>query len=57
MKLLIAVVEIEGTAGLIVLAVFVIVLGLVAFLAWMILRNVTGRHHLSSESGRPSQWH
>ena len=41
MKLFTAVVEIEGTAGLIVLAVFAIVFGLVAFLAWMILRNVT----------------
>jgi len=41
MKLLTAVVEIEGTAGLIVLAVFAIVFALVAFVAWMILRNVT----------------
>lgn len=41
MKLLTAVVEIEGTAGLIALAVFAVVFGLVAFLAWMIVRNAT----------------
>lgn len=41
MKLLTAVVEIEGTAGLIVLAMFAIVFALVAFLAWIVVRNVT----------------
>ena len=51
MKLLTAVVEIEGTAGLIVLAVFAIVFGLVAFLAWMILRNVT-----ASRVKDPATW-
>ena len=51
MKLLTAVVEIEGTAGLIVLAVFAIVFGLVAFVAWMILRNVT-----ASRVKDPATW-
>jgi hypothetical protein len=51
MKLLTAVVEIEGTAGLIVLAVFAIVFGLVVFLAWMILRNVT-----ASRFKDPATW-
>jgi len=51
MRLLTAVVEIEGTAGLIVLAVFAIVFGLVAFLAWMILRSVT-----ASRVKDPATW-
>jgi len=51
MRLLTAVVEIEGTTGLIVLAVFAIVFGLVAFLAWMILRSVT-----ASRVKAPATW-
>lgn len=41
MNLLIAVVEIEGTTGVIILAMFAIVFVIVAAVAWAILRNVS----------------
>jgi hypothetical protein len=41
MHLLVSVVEIDGTAGVIVLAVFVSVFLVVAGLAWLIVRNTT----------------
>ena len=51
MDLVVAVVEIEGTAGMIILAVFVTVFLVVAALAWWIAHNMT-----VSTSKSPSTW-
>src|SRR5688572_16242617 len=52
MTSLIAVVEIAGTAGIIVLAVFVLTFVLVAVLAWIIVRNVTANRTKDSATWR-----
>jgi hypothetical protein len=52
MHLLVAVVEIDGAAGVLILAVFVLVLLVVSALAWFIVRNTT----IGTSKSR-SAWH
>ena len=54
MNLLIAVVEIDGATGVIVLAVFATVFVLVALLAWMIMRNTTASRLTNTSARRLS---
>lgn len=54
MNFLVAVVEIDGTAGVIVLAVFAAVFVLIALVAWMIVRNATADRLKETSTWRSS---